>query len=125
MLSLDIFARWATLSNVVAWKPNSTKSSRAASMMVWPSASLAGRPRRPWLFSVTAIPVLDSILILELRYHTVSEMCKPMRRFQFVHATTIPAEVGCAFHHRSRPRSGRRQARPVSLHPQHGAHHHG
>src|ERR1044071_408724 len=46
-------------------------------MMVWPSASLAGRPRRPWLFSVTAIPVLDSILILELRYHEVSEMCKP------------------------------------------------
>src|SRR6185437_8291832 len=78
MLSLDIFARWATLSNVVAWKPNSTKSSRAASMIVWPSASLAGRPRRPWLFSVTTISVLDSILILELRYHIVSEMCKPM-----------------------------------------------
>ena len=46
--------------------PNSTKSSRAASTIVWPSASLAGRPRRPWLFSVTTIPVLDSILILEL-----------------------------------------------------------
>src|SRR6185437_15625599 len=181
MLSLDIFARWAILSNVVAWKPNSTKSSRAASTIVWPSASLAGRPRRPWLFSVTTIPVLDSILVLALRYHEVSEMCKPMRRFQFVlqiklprppgviecgivppaktvmgdflvdaealiaagrkrvssddiaptkthgdfHATTSPAEVGCAFHHRPRPRSGHRQAQPVSLHPQHGAHHHG
>src|SRR6185437_3891029 len=82
MLSLDIFARWAILSNVVAWKPNSTKSSLAASTIVWPRASLAGRPRRPWLFSVTAIPVLDSILILALRYHIVSEMRKPVGRFQ-------------------------------------------
>src|SRR5207248_9944761 len=53
------------------------KSSYAASTIVWPSASLAGRPRRPWLISVTTIPVLDSILILELRYHAVSKMCKP------------------------------------------------
>src|SRR5581483_1672367 len=36
------------------------------------------RPRRAWLFSVTRIPVLYSILILALRYHEVSEMCKPM-----------------------------------------------
>src|SRR5690242_6434786 len=42
-------------------------------MIVWPSVSLAGRPRRPWLFSVTIIPVLDSILILELRYRVVSK----------------------------------------------------
>src|SRR6059058_6620396 len=90
MLSLDIFARWATLSNVVASKPNSTKSSHAASTIVWPSASLAGRPRRPWLFSVTTIPVLDSILILALRYHVVSEMCKPMGRFQPVLQIKFP-----------------------------------
>src|SRR6185437_9618256 len=90
MLSLDIFARWATLSNVVAWKPNSTKSSHAASTIVWPSASLAGRPRRPWLFSVTTIPILDSILILALRYHVVSEMCKPMGRFQPVLQIKFP-----------------------------------
>src|ERR1051326_6956134 len=89
MLSLEILARWATLSNVVAGKPNSTKSSRAASMIVWPSASLAGRPRRLWLwlFSVTTIPVLDSILILALRYHAVSKVCKPLDRFQPFHQT--------------------------------------
>ncbi|CUX65585.1 conserved hypothetical protein [Agrobacterium sp. NCPPB 925] len=40
------------------------------------------------------------------------------------HATTSPAEVGRAFHHRPRRRPGRRQRRPIPLHPQQGTHHH-
>src|SRR5215207_10727328 len=110
MLSLDIFARWATLSNVVARKPNSTKSSHAASTIVWPSASLAGRPRRPWLFSVTTIPVLDSILILALRYHVVSEMCKPMGSFQLVLQIKFP-QAARRYRMRHRPAGQHREGR--------------